>query len=88
MSKSTAIAPFSDRRAFVVPHDNPDSSSPLDCVVTTQGEYTPTHIRVGVKCSDETLQLVWEERARFPLLTLEQLKRARDGESSAVEVAA
>lgn len=87
MTDSTAYAAFCDPRVFVVPHDESGAVAPLDSVFTTQGESGPTNIHVGVNCTDEQLQALWDARKRYPTITLEQLKRARDGEPSMVEVA-
>lgn len=78
MALKTVSHAFSDTRAFVVPHDRPEPSHPLDALFTSQDEDGPTFIRVGVECSDEYLLKVWEERRRFPGLTMEQLMAARD----------
>lgn len=88
MTKPTAYPPFADPRVYIVPHNDPADVSSLDTVFTTQGEYGPANIHVGVNCSDEQLQALWETRTRYPSITIEQLKRARDGVPSMVEVPA
>lgn len=78
MSRETTHRAFSDQRAFVVPHEQPGPSHPLDSIFVTQGEDGPSTIHVGVGCTDIHLRKTWEKRERFPGLTLEQLQAARD----------
>lgn len=81
-----AAPAFSDARVFIVPHTAALPGMPLDYIGHSQGSEGPTFIRVGIGLTDEQLQKIWEQRVRFPALTLEQLRTVRDREVEEIQL--
>lgn len=87
MAADTLHRAFSDRRAFIIPTSGIGPTDPHRSeVLTTQAEDGPTYIQVGVSCTDAYLYAVWQARKRFPGVTLEQLRAARDNRVQQSEV--
>lgn len=77
---------FTDKRVFMVPHEQPSQGVPLDYIGSSQSCDGPTYIHIGVALTDEQLQAVWESRRRFPMITLNQLRMVRDRKVSILQV--
>lgn len=79
MATETMHRAYSDRRAFVMSNKGSRPADPLRAeILVSQREDGPTHIWVGVECTDAYLREAWEERNQFPGVTLDQLMAARD----------